>query len=283
MTPEESKALGKLRASQRATTKAAAVNQLDNTPPQVYRVPRINRVRDVDELTLLVQAELTKIEQAQSVILSLYAAFNPKGRGGGVDITPDPIRAPGTYVEIGRSNDDLGFMDFHVQNEPMGADYAARIRWDSSATAGEKDFGTITISGWRVKLAGGAGGAQVTSTFICNDEIQTNHANSYRHVYGNYGAFWRQDGVRWYLMVTDSGDQYGSYNDFRPFWADMTTGKCVIQGSISAFERLETYDGAQYMTDRMADTREALLRQEIKEEIFRELAAMGVIPSVNPL
>lgn len=55
-------------------------------------------------------------------------------------------------------------------------------------------------------------------------EIQTTSSNSYRMISGNYGVFWRQDGTALYLMLTNAGDQYGAYNDFRPLIVDLRTG-----------------------------------------------------------
>lgn len=55
-------------------------------------------------------------------------------------------------------------------------------------------------------------------------EITTTSANSFRMVYGNYGAFWRNDGVGLYLMLTNAGDQHGIFNSLRPFLVETATG-----------------------------------------------------------
>ena len=55
-------------------------------------------------------------------------------------------------------------------------------------------------------------------------EITTTSANSFRMVYGNYGAFWRNDGVGLYLMLTNAGDQHGTFNSLRPFLVETATG-----------------------------------------------------------
>ncbi|WP_336241986.1 pyocin knob domain-containing protein [Enterobacter cloacae] len=60
------------------------------------------------------------------------------------------------------------------------------------------------------------------------NEIVSTSANSYRIVYGDYGAFWRQDGGHLYLMLTNRGDQHGNYNALRPFYVDMATGYPVM-------------------------------------------------------
>lgn len=49
--------------------------------------------------------------------------------------------------------------------------------------------------------------------------------------YGNYGAFFRQDGYALYLMLTDSGNQLGTFNSFRPFYVELATGTVKISGS----------------------------------------------------
>lgn len=62
-------------------------------------------------------------------------------------------------------------------------------------------------------------------------EVTSTAANAFRMVYGNYGAFWRNDGQALYLMQTNSGDQTGSYNSFRPFYLELATGTVKISGT----------------------------------------------------
>lgn len=69
------------------------------------------------------------------------------------------------------------------------------------------------------------GGSTAVAGIVRNSaEFQTTSANSYRMVYGNYGVFWRQDGGSLYLMLTNSGDQYGSFNSLRPLIVNLTNG-----------------------------------------------------------
>ncbi|GDX06336.1 hypothetical protein [Buttiauxella sp. A111] len=73
MTPEESKRRQKLDAATRAAA-ATATNtesQVTKAAPQVYRAPRINVPANRHEFAKLIEAELTKIEQAQTAIVSL--------------------------------------------------------------------------------------------------------------------------------------------------------------------------------------------------------------------
>jgi len=56
-----------------------------------------------------------------------------------------------------------------------------------------------------------AGGIQATG------EIISTNTNQFRMINGNYGALFRNDGTSTYFLLTNSGDQYGTYNSLRPF------------------------------------------------------------------
>jgi hypothetical protein len=45
-----------------------------------------------------------------------------------------------------------------------------------------------------------------------------------RMIQGNYGAFFRNDGTNFYLLLTNSGNQYGSWNALRPMYVNLSTG-----------------------------------------------------------
>lgn len=66
-----------------------------------------------------------------------------------------------------------------------------------------------------------------------NHEIQSTSANALRMIYGNYGAFWRQDGIRVSLLITNSGDQRGGWNDLRPFQVNLASGEVYIGTGLS--------------------------------------------------
>ena len=50
----------------------------------------------------------------------------------------------------------------------------------------------------------------------------------HRIVYGNYGVSSYQDGANFYYLITNSGDQYGSYNGLRPFNFSLSTGYVTL-------------------------------------------------------
>lgn len=70
----------------------------------------------------------------------------------------------------------------------------------------------------------------VNGTKTFTSEI-INTSPHFRHIFGDYGTFWRQDGTNLYLLLTNSGDPYGSWNNFRPLTVNLATGICNINGT----------------------------------------------------
>ena len=60
-----------------------------------------------------------------------------------------------------------------------------------------------------------------------NEYISTYH-ESYRIAYGLYGTFWKNDGTNLNLLITNANDQYGTYNDLRPFTVNLSTGQVIL-------------------------------------------------------
>lgn len=59
--------------------------------------------------------------------------------------------------------------------------------------------------------------------------VATNH-NAFRMAYGNYGAFWRNDGGSVYLLSTAENDKYGGWNGYRPFIYNLGSGNVMLGG-----------------------------------------------------
>lgn len=60
----------------RETSGASTDNsQLTSSPPTVYRLSKLNIPSNLDGMTKLVHSELQKIEQSQSVILTLWQEY----------------------------------------------------------------------------------------------------------------------------------------------------------------------------------------------------------------
>ena len=69
-----------------------------------------------------------------------------------------------------------------------------------------------------------------------NDEIVARGVNQVRMIGGDYGALWRNDGAKTYLLFTAKGDQYGGWNDLRPFMIDNATGEFTIGTKLNAVQ-----------------------------------------------
>lgn len=69
---------------------------------------------------------------------------------------------------------------------------------------------------------------------FATDEIVARGDNQIRMIGGEYGALWRNDGAKTYLLLTNQGDVYGGWNTLRPFAIDNATGELVIGTKLSA-------------------------------------------------
>ncbi len=63
-----------------------------------------------------------------------------------------------------------------------------------------------------------------------NAQFISMNSDAYRMLYGNYGAFWRNDGVKVYLLSTAENDTLGGWNAYRPFIYDLTSGNVQLGG-----------------------------------------------------
>ncbi|MEQ9744142.1 tail fiber protein [Pectobacterium actinidiae] len=59
-------------------------------------------------------------------------------------------------------------------------------------------------------------------------ELLLSAANALRLVYGDYGVIIRNDGNRFYLLLTNKGDKTGSYNSLRPLDINLATGDITV-------------------------------------------------------
>lgn len=83
--------------------------------------------------------------------------------------------------------------------------------------------------------------------------LNITYGDALRIVQGNYGAIWRQDGAHLYLLFTNSGDQYGTWNSLRPFYANTSTGHVTIGNGLSVVGGLGV-DGAVTMANGLTVT-----------------------------
>ncbi|HHQ8412809.1 TPA: tail fiber domain-containing protein [Escherichia coli] len=87
-----------------------------------------------------------------------------------------------------------------------------------------KNFVKLEASG-QVSLSAGA-----TKIVYTNGQYVAANSDAYRMIFGNYGAFWRNDGTKVYLMSTAENDRFGGWNAYRPFIYDLTSGNVQLGG-----------------------------------------------------
>ncbi|MEF6185595.1 tail fiber domain-containing protein [Escherichia coli] len=87
-----------------------------------------------------------------------------------------------------------------------------------------KNFVKLEASG-QVSLSVGA-----TKIVYTNGQYVSANSDAYRMIYGNYGAFWRNDGTKVYLLSTAENDRFGGWNTYRPFIYDLTSGNVQLGG-----------------------------------------------------
>lgn len=71
----------------------------------------------------------------------------------------------------------------------------------------------------------------VVGNILTTAELISTSANQLRAISGNYGFLLRNDGTNTYMLLTASGDQYGSWNALRPFIINDATGDVSLGNS----------------------------------------------------
>ncbi|MHA0895249.1 phage tail-collar fiber domain-containing protein [Enterobacter ludwigii] len=82
-------------------------------------------------------------------------------------------------------------------------------------------------------------GDTMTGILKVNAEVQSAYANGFRIAYGDYGTFWRNDGNNLYLMLTNKGDAYGTYNAIRPLRVSLATGALQSDTPLSVINTID--------------------------------------------
>ena len=83
------------------------------------------------------------------------------------------------------------------------------------------------------------------NNIYASGEIQSSGSNAFRLAYGNYGVIHRNDGIKYYILLTNSGEAVtGSYNDLRPFSINLSTGTVSIKQSLRAHKGIYLSNGA---------------------------------------
>ncbi|EIH0548646.1 phage tail protein [Escherichia coli] len=116
------------------------------------------------------------------------------------------------WAKIGFKNDADGDTDSYMWFE-AGDNGNEYFKWRSRQSTTIKDLMNLKWDALYVLV-----------NAIVNGEVISKSANGLRIAYGNYGFFIRNDGSNTYFMLTNSGDNMGTYNGLRPLWINNATG-----------------------------------------------------------
>ncbi|EER1059292.1 phage tail-collar fiber domain-containing protein [Escherichia coli] len=116
------------------------------------------------------------------------------------------------WAKIGFKNDADSDTDSYMWFE-TGDNGNEYFKWRSKQSTTTKDLMNLKWDALYVLV-----------NAIVNGEVISKSANGLRIAYGNYGFFIRNDGSNTYFMLTNSGDNMGTYNGLRPLWINNATG-----------------------------------------------------------
>ena len=108
------------------------------------------------------------------------------------------------------------------------------VRWDDGSTFRYQYFYTDKNKPTPADVgAVDKKGDTMSGVLKVGAEVQSTSANGFRMAYGDYGAFWRNDGNNLYLMLTNKGDAFGNYNALRPLRVSLDTGAVVSESPLT--------------------------------------------------
>ncbi len=118
------------------------------------------------------------------------------------------------------------------------------VKGSMSIGAGYAGVNTAPVNGLLIQGNTGMGltspvyKLDVNGVIRNNADVISTSANTFRSIYGNYGVFDRNDGSDFYMLLTNAGDQYGSWNALRPFRINLPSGDVYINSnSTSIYSR----------------------------------------------
>jgi len=144
-----------------------------------------------------------------------------------IEFYPDGLSAGRkAYVGIGNASTP----HFTIANQENTGGLQFRTQYKDRMFIDKDGFVGIGTTSPTQKLS-------VEGNIEASGEIISTNSNHFRQVYGNYGVIHRNDGQRYYLMSTLSGDQYGKWNTFRPFAYNFSTGNVSLANNTIYVDR----------------------------------------------
>lgn len=87
-----------------------------------------------------------------------------------------------------------------------------------------------------------------------------NSGGQVKMLYGDYGVMLRNDGSSFYLLQTAKGDSGGTWNSYRPFYVNLSSGQVGINGSIFQTDMTMIRGGSYALSFRLSSSNNHVFR-----------------------
>ncbi|EJE7454365.1 tail fiber domain-containing protein [Escherichia coli] len=140
------------------------------------------------------------------------------------------LHGSGNAMNLHRQTDQAAYMAWWDRRDGKNqrSGYIGHADGSSDSIVWNNDVSKNSVvleSNGQISLATGA-----TKIVYTNGQYYSANSDAFRMIYGNYGAFWRNDGQKVYLLSTAENDRFGGWNGNRPFIYDLSTGKVTLGG-----------------------------------------------------
>ena len=163
------------------------------------------------------------------------------------------------------SNGNVGIGLAHTTAPTAKLDVAGLVKASSGIQIGSTDgYGwyisqpNMICAGGGIARAVGAGSLLVSDAWAdatkvpkngiySKGEIISSNIDAFRAISGDYGAIIRNDGEHLYFLLTNSKDQYGSFNSLRPLYINLATGLVKMRQGLQIGDCTISWDAANNM------------------------------------
>jgi hypothetical protein len=194
---------------------------------------------------------MASITQLTARLIDLFGSpstADPSKLKNNLTVTPSGNVAVGSGTDDGTANKlqlagTLGINNTAANYRAANYYTSGSLRWASGVDA-TAESGSNAGSSWFMNRYSDTGVfidsplsiSRKTGVVTANSGVQVTMNSSwtgdgygqFRAVYGNYGVILRNDGTTCYLLSTASGSPYGTWNNYRPFQWNLSTGAVTI-------------------------------------------------------
>lgn len=140
------------------------------------------------------------------------------------------LHGSGNAITMHRQSAQAAYMSWWDRRDGKNqrSGYIGHADGSSDSLVWNNDVGknsAILETSGQISLSTGA-----TKIVYTNGQYYSANADAFRMIYGKYGAFWRNDGGKVYLLSTAENDKFGGWNTYRPFIYDLTSGNVQLGG-----------------------------------------------------